>query len=356
MSNNDDMDWLYRREPEQPEPTAVMPPVQQPGGGRPPTAPPPAPPRKKRRRRRRHPVLRTVGTLLVLWLIFLLTVPVLAWLRTDSVATEPEGGHLASQPGRTVLLVGSDARENGEGGARADTMMLLHVPSEGKAVLVSLPRDSYVSIPGRNDQKLNAAYSFGGPQLLVATVEENTGVRVDGYLEVGFEGVVDIVDAVGGIEVCPAFDIDDRDSHLTISAGCQMVDGETALGYARMRKADPKGDLGRVERQREVIGSITDEVMTPMTFINPVRYWQLGAAASEALTRGEDTGLLDIGSVAVGFVSTTTGAGISMTVPVDGTGNVDGVGSVVFWDDEAASEVFAAIASGDTTSLEKYQS
>lgn len=364
MSNEDDMDWLYRREPEQPEqpePTAIMPMARPEPAQRPPAAPPPPPPAPpstpgRRRRRRRRPVLRLVGTLVALWLVYLIAVPVIAWNRTETVTTAPEAERPADQPGRTILLVGSDARADGSGGARADTMMLLTVPRSGKPVLLSLPRDSYVSIPGYKDQKLNAAYSFGGPQLLVAAIEENTGVRVDGYLEVGFEGVVDIVDAVGGIEVCPAFDIDDEDSHLTISAGCQTVDGETALGYARMRKSDPKGDLGRVERQREVIGSVTREVMSPMSVINPVRYWQVGSAASQALRRGEDTGLLDLGSVATGFIATTTGAGISMTVPVDGTGNVSGVGSVVFWDDGAASEVFAAIASGDTTSLEKYQS
>jgi len=360
--NDKDMDWLYRQEqPDQPEPTAVMPSFpapdasadSRPAAARPnaTTLPPPVPPRAARRRtRRRRPVRRFIGTLLALWLVFLLVTPLIAWTIGTRVDATPAGERPADQPGTTVLLVGSDARP-GVAGARTDTMMLMHRPTVGDPVLLSLPRDSLVSIPGRSDNRLNAAFAFGGAPLLVETVEANTGIRVDGYLEVGFDGVVDVVDAIGGIEVCPAFDIDDRDSHLTMSAGCQTVDGTTALGYVRMRKGDPRGDLGRIERQREVMGAMAREVIHPMTVLNPVRYWQLNMAAAQSLGRGEDTGLLDMAAVAAGFFAATTGSGISMTVPVAGTGNVEGVGSIVRWDDDAAAPVFAALAAGDTTGL-----
>ncbi|WP_370585818.1 LCP family protein [Tessaracoccus sp. MC1627] len=356
VNRDDNMDWLYRQEsPDEPEPTAVMPaypPPTRPAAPAPSVAAPPPPPKAPRRRtrRRRRPLRRFVGTMLVLWLLFLLVTPLYAWVISTRVDATPAGDRPADQPGTTVLLVGSDARA-GVAGARTDTMMLMHRPAVGDPVLLSMPRDSLVSIPGRSDNRLNAAFAFGGAPLLVETVEANTGIRIDGYLEVGFDGVVDVVDALGGIEVCPTFDIDDRDSHLTMSAGCQRVDGTTALGYVRMRKGDPRGDLGRVDRQREVMGAMAREVIHPMTVLNPVRYWQLNMAAAQSLGRGEDTGLLDMAAVAAGFFAATTGSGISMTVPVAGTGNVSGVGSVVRWDDAAAAEVFSALAAGDTTGL-----
>src|SRR5690606_41624203 len=103
--------------------------------------------------------------------------------------------------------------------------------------------------------------------------ELNTGILVDGYLEVGFLGLVDLVDALGGIQVCLDAPIQDRDSHLDLPAGCQTIDGVNALGYVRMRKADPTGDLGRMERTREVIGKVASKAMNPLHLLNPVTYW-----------------------------------------------------------------------------------
>lgn len=310
-------------------------------------------------------MLRLVGMLLALWLAFLIGTPLYAWTAGTSIDSAPAGERPPKQPGTTILLVGSDGRDHlsaedrarlGTGsaeGQRTDTMMLLHTPQDGHPVLLSLPRDSLVSIPGRKKNKLNAAYAFGGAPLLVETIESNTGVRVDGYLEIGMLGVVDVVDAVGGIEVCPQFDIDDRDAHLQLSQGCQQVDGVTALGYVRMRKSDPRGDLGRVERQRETIAAIMKEVFTPATFINPVRYWQVNMAASGSLARGEDTGLVEMGKVGWGFIAAMSGSGLSLTVP--GSIADTSVGSSIIWDEAASGEIFGAIAAGDTTSLEKYR-
>lgn len=110
--------------------------------------------------------------------------------------------------------------------------MLLHTGS-GPNLLMSIPRDSLVPIPGHGTTKINAAYAFGGAKLLVKTIEQNTGIRIDQYVEIGLGGVVDIVDAVGGITICPTFDMRDRLAGLNIKKGCQEADGVTALGYAR---------------------------------------------------------------------------------------------------------------------------
>ena len=103
--------------------------------------------------------------------------------------------------------------------------------------------------------KINAAYAFGGPKLLVQTVEHATGVRVDDYVEIGFTGFVDVVDAVGGITVCPKTSINDpKAGNLKMKRGCQEVDGHTALDYSRSR-AFPLGDITRAQHQREVIAA-----------------------------------------------------------------------------------------------------
>lgn len=330
-----------------------------------PVGPPPAaPPSRRRRRRRRHPIRNLFLTLLVAWLVFLVGTPIFAWSTIDVV--EGYDSDLPDQPGTAVLLVGSDGRDNltpeeqrrlGTGstdGRRTDTMMLLYTPPSGKSVLLGLPRDSFVEIPGRGNNKLNAAFAYGGAPLLIQTIEHNTGIRVDGYLEVGMAGLANMVDAVGGVEVCPAQPMQDKDSRLDIPAGCQDLDGPTALAYVRMRKADPRGDLGRMERQREVIGQIVKRAIHPMTVVNPKRWWDLNMGTASSLARTSDTGIPTMFGAGVGLISGFTGAGISMTVPVSNPAAQTSAGSSVLWDEEASQSVFAAIAAGDTGELEKY--
>lgn len=388
--SQEDINWLYRREPEPeetrvftPEEVARMNPSQRgpapadPSSfqyrGEPIQAPPTAAPGRTRRSRRslrtkrRHPVRNFFLVLFLAWFAFMLGTPVFAWTAGTVVDTVPEGERPAEQPGNTVLLVGSDARDDltpeersrlGTGsseGRRTDTMMLLHTPPSGRAALVSLPRDSYVPIPGHGSNKLNAAYSFGGAELLVATIEANTGIRIDGYLEIGMLGLVDTVDAVGGIEVCPAEAINDKDSHLELQAGCQVVDGVTALGYARMRKQDPRGDLGRIERQREVIGKVVSKAANPVHLLNPLTYWSLNMAVSNSVARGEETGPGQLFSIATGFFSTALGSGYSLTVPVSDPAASTSAGSAVIWDEAASEELFEGIRTGQTDGFEKFE-
>lgn len=376
-----DLDWLYRREQET-ERTRVFSPAEV-AAMQPPAAPPPPPPGyvpqpgyapqptaaapASTRPRRRRPVRRVLLWVLVCWLVFLIGTPLFAWFTGTVVDATPTGDRPAEQPGTATLLVGSDSREGlsreeqnrlGTGsteGRRTDTMMILYTPPSGRSALISLPRDSLVPIPGHKKNKLNAAYAFGGPKLLIETVERNTGIRIDNYLEVGFTGIVDVVDAIGGIEVCPAKPIKDKDSHLDLPAGCQRLDGVTALGYVRMRKADPRGDLGRMERQREVIGKIVRGAANPLNLVNPVTYWRLNMAAGGALERGESVGLLDMATVGRGFASTALGSGLSLTVPIADANAKTDVGSAMIWDEDASEEMFDAIRRGDTAALEKFE-
>src|SRR5690606_16679294 len=139
-------------------------------------------------------------------------------------------------------------------------------------VLMSIPRDSWVDIPGHGRSKINSAYGRGGPSLVVDTVEQNTGLRVDHYVEIGLGGMVKLVDAVGGIEICPKKAMKDKDANLDIQAGCQGADGRTALGYARSRKTYKQlGDVDRARAQREVVAAVGSEATSPWAIINPVR-------------------------------------------------------------------------------------
>ena len=229
--------------PDQSDATRVMPAVQRDARGQrpaPPTSPPP--PSKPvsgpsaNRGWRPKPKLRWIGLLLVLWLVFLVAIPLWAWSKVDQVNAFPQGGRPDDQPGTTYLMVGSDSRgdlsederkELGTGnasGQRTDTIMLLHTGA-GPNLLMSIPRDSIVDIPGYGSNKINAAYAYQGPRLLVKTIENETGIRIDHFVEIGFGGFVDLVDAVGGIEVCPTFDMKDPLAKIDLEKGCQDVDG-----------------------------------------------------------------------------------------------------------------------------------
>ncbi len=174
-------------------------------------------------------------------------------------------------------------------GNRTDTIMLLHTGS-GPNVLLSIPRDSIVDVPGQGASKINAAFAIGGPKLLVKTIEQNTGVRVDHYVEIGFGGFANSVDAVGGIEICPKQRMVDKLANLRVKKGCQEADGATALGYARSRDVSQYGDVDRARHQREVVSAIGAEVISPWTFVNPVRYFRVNMAATSSLTISEGTG------------------------------------------------------------------
>ena len=301
--------------------------------------------------------------MLVVWLV---AVPLYAWNQVQRVDEAPSGTRPAGQPGTTFLLVGSDSRAGlskaerkqlGTGstaGQRTDTIMLMYVPVGGEPALISIPRDSYVPIPGHGKNKINAAFAFGGPQLLVKTVEQDTGLHIDAYLEVGFGGFVNVIDAVGGIEMCLPKAIKDKDSHLDLPKGCQTLGGTTALGYVRMRKADPRGDLGRVERQRGMLAAVAKKAASPASVLNPVRYWRLSTATARSLVLGEHTSLLNMLSLGLAMRKVSSNQGVTLTVPISNPNASTPAGSAVLWNSDRAKAMFAEIARGDTSGLAQY--
>ncbi|MEE6295859.1 LCP family protein [Georgenia wangjunii] len=317
-------------------------------GGRGPAAP--ARPPERRRRGRR--LLRVVALLLVLVLAW--PVGLLIWANGQINHVEALSDATGT-PGTTYLLAGSDSRADGSipdgtEGERADTIMVLHVPTAGQAALISLPRDTYTEIPGHGGDKLNAAYSIGGPELLVRSVEGLTGLGVDHYVEIGMGGVTDVVDAVGGVELCLDYDVDDPRSELVWEAGCHGADGATALAFARMRYSDPEGDIGRAERQRQVVSAVVAQAAEPATIINPVRVIDLVGAGTDALLVDPDTGIIDMARMALAFRSATGEGGLLGAPPIAMYDyRPGGVGSTVLLDPDRAPGFFERLRDGALT-------
>lgn len=291
---------------------------------------------------------------LLLWLVFLVAVPVWAWTQITKVDAAPDGSRPDSQPGSTYLLVGSDSREGltaeqrkdlGTGqaeGRRTDTILLLHTGS-GPNLLLSVPRDSIVDVPGYGSDKINAAYAYGGPELLVETLESETGIRIDNYVEIGFGGFVNVIDAVGGIEICPREPIQDPLAALDIEQGCQAVDGKTALGYARSRKTSALGDIDRARRQREVVSAVGSAALSPWSILNPVRYFRLNSAGADAVAVGEDTGPFDTVRFAWAMTRVNGTNGLTCSVPI--------ADLAVNWDRERALQMFSYIKEDRTADI-----
>ena len=372
-----DYHWLYGSKsaesgssgqaPSDPEPTRVLPTLNRPGASdpthaqrsqprdaAPPQPRPPALQPKPAERPKKRRGFGWVKLVLLLWLVFLVAVPVWAWTKITKVDAEPDGSRPGDQPGSTYLLVGSDSREGlsaeerrklGTGkaeGRRTDTIMLLHTGA-GPNLLLSIPRDSIVDVPGYGSEKINAAYAFEGPELLVKTLESETGIRIDNYVEIGFGGFVSVVDAVGGIEICPEEAMTDRLAALDVEKGCQEADGKTALGYARSRKLSALGDIDRARRQREVVSAVGREAASPWSILNPVRYFRLSSAGAGSLAVGQDTGPIDTARFAWAMTRVNRKNGLTCSVPI--------VDLAVHWDRERALQLFQLIKEDRTEDI-----
>jgi anionic cell wall polymer biosynthesis LytR-Cps2A-Psr (LCP) family protein len=178
----------------------------------------------------------------------------------------------------------------------------------------------------------------------------NSGI--DEYVETGLGGFANIVDAIGGVRLCPKRNMNDRDAHINLKKGCQQMDGKTALGYARARHSDPRGDLGRVERQRETLAAIASKTLSPGTLLKPWRSFPAAKAGGGALTVDEGTSSLALARFVLAMRAVSGGNGLSLTVPI-GNPNLrtTNAGSAVEWDKTQALVLFRALAKDDTESI-----
>ncbi|GAA0470292.1 LCP family protein [Streptomyces olivaceiscleroticus] len=265
----------------------------------------------------------------------------------SKVIDRPEEGD-----GTNYLIVGSDSREGMSAqqkkdlhtgsaeGKRTDSMMILHTGSNGPT-LISLPRDSNITIPqfrgsesgkmqpAMGANKLNAAYSIDGPQLLVRTVEYNTGLHIDHYAEIGFAGFANIVDAIGGVDMKLDKGFKDKWSGADFKAGEQTLNGQQALAYVRTRHAFAGSDLDRTKNQQKFLSTLAHQVASPGTLLNPFELYPAMGAGLDTLIVDKDMGPYSLAKMFFGLKDVTSkgGDGKSMNMPVSGS-----VGGNLAWD------------------------
>ncbi|WP_073949608.1 LCP family protein [Streptomyces kebangsaanensis] len=264
----------------------------------------------------------------------------------SKVIDRPETGK-----GTNYLIVGSDSRAGlsdeqkkslhtgSAEGKRTDSMMILHTGSNGPT-LISLPRDSNVEIPSFKGSdsgktypatgrqvKLNAAYAEDGPELLVRTVEFNTGLHIDHYVEIGFAGFANIVDAVGGVEIDIPQDIKDTKSGADLKKGKQTLDGQEALAFVRTRYALAGSDLDRTKNQQKFLAALSHQVATPSTVMNPFKLYPTMSAGLDSLIVDKDMSLWNLASMFWAMKNVNSGDGTSMNMPISGS-----TGGNLVWD------------------------
>jgi len=228
------------------------------------------------------------------------------------------------------------------GQTSTDTLMVMHVPADHRYVkVVSLPGDSWVHIPGHGMNKINAAVGIGGPRLMVRTVERDTGLTINDYIEVNFLGFVRVINALGGVNICLPHAVDDRYSGLHMSAGMHHVNGVTALEYARDRHSSARSDLARIQDQQHLISSALTEAISSGVLANPVRLGKVLSAASAAIK-------VDQGFNVVSLANELSGISPSevtfTTVPLSDVRYITPSGrSAVLWNSGAASALFTAL-------------
>ncbi|HEX4788951.1 MAG TPA: LCP family protein [Actinospica sp.] len=277
-------------------------------------------------------------------------------------------GRPAQGAGTNWLLAGSDSRDSltpqqvqefhtgsssAISGSRTDTIMIVHYGSSGPD-LVSIPRDSYVEIPAYKDSKgvshsaqhgkINSAYDLGGPQLLVQTVEVNFGIRIDHYLEVGFLGIVNMVNEAGGVHLCLSSAIHDSYSGANLSAGCQTLNGTEALAYVRSRYSLPNSDVSRMSDQQAFIKGLVQAADRPGVYLDPFTLYPFMSAVLNSVAADDGTGLSDLLDLAQHAKPLASSGGSTGTMPIANESYyVSGIGDAVKIDQTKAAELADAI-------------
>ena len=312
--------------------------------------------------------------------IFIVALSAITWVGlgriTAAIPKEDVFAGLKDRPKRessavNYLIVGSDTREglsraeikrlrvggtDVAAGKRSDTMLLIHISKKrDKAAIISIPRDTYALIPEHKSStsdrvipaahsKINSAYNWGGAPLLIQTLEEMSGLRIDHYLEINFVGFVRMVDALGGIEVCTKRDINDPKSHLVLPAGRHNLDGIDSLKYVRTRLFDGLGDLGRMKRQQEFAGAMLRKATSAGVLLNPVKMVDFINSALASVT--VDAGLSQNDLLTLGKQLRNLSASNvkTLTIPLKYYNyNQNGVTAAVLWDPVLAPELFERI-------------
>src|SRR3984885_2162882 len=259
--------------------------------------------------------------------------------------------------GTNWLIAGSDQRTGisrseraqlhlgADGADASDSLMLLHMGT-GKPVLISIPRDSYVPIPGHGNNKINAALAFGGPTLLVQTVEQVTGLRIDHYMGIGFGGLADVVNTVGGVTMCvktavPADPTGDS-GFKGLAAGCHNLNGTQAIAFVRDRHSFATSDLQRIQDQRAFLSALLSKATSPGVYLNPFTALPFASSAASSIAVDKGTSLWDLIQVAQALRGPQSG-----TVPIANANYQTSAGDAVLWNQAQALKLFNALKAGN---------
>jgi LCP family protein required for cell wall assembly len=273
------------------------------------------------------------------------------------------GAALAAFPGQPApgsgtnwLIAGSDSRQGltrqqeleystgqvgGSGDGDSDTIMILHIPVSGRPILISVPRDSYVNIPGYGMDKINAAFAYGGPALLAKTIESDTGLYINHYMTIGFGGFVNVVNAVGGVRICLPTALHDAASGVNLNAGCQVLNGGQALAFVRDRHDFATEDLQREQDQRIFLAALLRKMTSAGVALNPFASLPAASGAASNITVNPGTQLYQLLSVARALRDPLT-----TTVPVANANFWTPAGDSVQWNAAAATQLFTDLQHG----------
>ncbi len=266
-------------------------------------------------------------------------------------------GRPAPGSGTNWLIAGSDSRQgltvaeerkyvtgfsSEISGARSDTIMVLHIPAGGgRPLLLSIPRDSYVDIPGYGMNKINAAFDLGGPKLLAKTVQDATGLYISHFMDIGFGGFVSVVNDVGGVRMCIAAPLHDVASGVSLKKGCQTLNGGQALAYVRDRESFLTQDLQREQDQRIFLKALLDKMTSATVILNPFASLPAASGVVDALTVDNGTSLYDLYQVAEAMRDPLT-----TTVPIATSTAMTPAGESVIWNTSQAKVLFNDLQTG----------
>lgn len=257
-----------------------------------------------------------------------------------------------------ILLLGTDRRSDEPttgrdatasswlpGAQRSDAIMILHIDADRRgASVVSIPRDSWVEIPGYRTNKINAAFSYGGPSLAVQTVEDLTGVRIDHLAVIDWDGFRRLTDALGGVTLDIPKTVHDGYRDITWTAGRHRLDGDQALDYVGQRAGLPGGDFDRIHRQQYFLRTLLDETLTQELVRSPRKAYKILDLLTQNLSVDSEWSVSSMRSLLMSLRHLRSADIQYLTVPLAGTG-MEGAQSVVYLDDERADQLWSTLRS-----------
>lgn len=234
---------------------------------------------------------------------------------------------------QNILLIGTDTRsgsvKNVSAGARSDVIQLVHISKGSKSVqIIHFPRDLYVSIPGHGKNKINAAYSYGGPSLLAKTLSNLLGgIVIDRYAIIDFKGFADLTDDLGGVNVYVSQAFSEK-GYGTFSKGYNKMNGSQALGFVRERHKLAEGDIDRGRNQQAWISAVVKKTLSAGTLLNPVKLTDVVDDLTKYTTVDADTSAGDIRSLGISLRNLRSGNIDYYTAPFSGFANNPTAGSI----------------------------